>query len=101
MSRVSGKPYFVYVLWSPTGQRFYIGISENPTHRLEQHNAGISKWTAKFGPWRLVHMEPFVDYQGARKREIELKQQNSGEGFYKLIGRSFDDLSQIVKQSGS
>jgi putative endonuclease len=101
MSRVSGKPYFVYVLLSPSGQRFYIGISENPTHRLEQHNAGISKWTAKFGPWRLVHMEQFMDCREARKREIELKKQKGEEGFYKLIGRSFDDLTQTTEQSAS
>lgn len=29
MSRVSGKPYFVYVLWSPSGQVFYVEISED------------------------------------------------------------------------
>jgi hypothetical protein len=26
MSRVSGKPYYVYVLWSPCARRFYIGL---------------------------------------------------------------------------
>lgn len=52
---------------------------------------GNSKWTAKFGPWRLVHRERFEDYRGAREREIELKKQKGGEGFYKLIGRSYDD----------
>ena len=42
-----------------------------------------------------------MDYSGARKREIELKKQRGGEGFYKLIGRSFDDLTQIGKPSDS
>jgi predicted GIY-YIG superfamily endonuclease len=46
MSRVSGKPYFVYVLRSPSGHRFYTGISEDPQHRADQHNQGISNWTA-------------------------------------------------------
>jgi putative endonuclease len=88
-------------LWSPTGQRFYIGISENPKQRLEQHNAGISKWTAKFGPWVLVHTEQFADYSGARKRELGLKKQKGGEGFYKRIGRSYEELTQPEKPSGS
>jgi hypothetical protein len=35
MSRVSAKVYYVYVLWSPRAERFYIGISENPQRRLE------------------------------------------------------------------
>ena len=46
-------------------------------------------------------MEQFIDYRGARMREIELKKQKGGEGFYKLIGRSFDDLTQTVEPSGS
>ena len=46
-------------------------------------------------------MEQFIDYRGGRMREIELKKQNGGEGFYKLIDRSFDNLTQTVEQSGS
>jgi len=46
MSRVSGKSYCVYVLWSSSASRFYIGISGGPQTRLKQHNAGISKWTS-------------------------------------------------------
>ncbi|MES1168151.1 MAG: GIY-YIG nuclease family protein, partial [Oleiharenicola lentus] len=42
--------YQVYVLRNPNG-RLYIGVTENVAARLEQHNAGESKWTAKFGPW--------------------------------------------------
>ena len=34
-------------------------------------------------------------------REIELKKQKGGQGFYKLIGRGFDDLTQTLEQSGS
>ncbi len=101
MSRVSNKPYFVYVIWSDSSRRFYIGISENLAHRLELHNAGVSKWTSKFGPWRLVHAEQFTGYSGARKRELELKKQKGGEDFYKLIGRTFDDLTQREEQSDS
>jgi putative endonuclease len=92
MSRVSNKTYFLYLIWSDSSRRFYIGISDDPTRRLQQHNAGISKWTAKFGPWRLVHSERFANYRGARKREIELKKQKGGEGFYELVGRSFENL---------
>ena len=91
----------MYVIWSDAAGRFYIGISDSPAHRLDQHNAGVSKWTAKFGPWRLVHTEQFADYSGARKRELALKKQKGGEGFYKLIGRSFENLTQPVQQSGS
>jgi hypothetical protein len=54
MSRVSGKPYNVYVLWSPRARRFYIGLSENPQRRLAQHNQSGGGWTNRHAPWQLV-----------------------------------------------
>ena len=86
MSRVSGKPYSVYVLWSPQAHRFYLGISEDPTRRLQQHNQGLSHWTARYRPWRLVYVEKHPDYRAARKKELALKAQKSGQGFFRLTG---------------
>ena len=76
MSRVSGKPYFVYVLWSESGKRFYIGISEDPSHRLVQHNSSdLAGWTKRHRPWELVFTEMHDNYTKARRRELELKAQ--------------------------
>lgn len=86
MSRVSAKPYFLYILWSPSARRFYIGISENPQQRLRQHNEGEAGWTARYRPWILLHEERYENYRAARKREIELKQRKGGQGFYQLLG---------------
>jgi putative endonuclease len=87
MSRVSDKPYFVYVLWSTSGACFYIGISENPPTREEQHNSGTFKsWSKRYRPWTLVFDEQHPDYRSARKREIELKRQKGGKGFFAKTG---------------
>ena len=86
MSRVSGRPYFVYVLWSEVGRRFYTGVSEDPGQRLSQHNEWQSRWTSRYRPWTLVFEELFPSYTAARKRELLLKRQKGGEGFYKLTG---------------
>ena len=86
MSRVSGKPYFVYVLWSPSGRLFYIGISEDPQDRLRQHNDGVSRWTSAHRPWVLVYTEQCADYTLARRLENELKRQKGGQGFYQRTG---------------
>src|SRR5207237_1312952 len=87
MSRVSGKPYFVYVLWSETGQRFYTGIAEDPDYRLEQHNDSERKhWAVRFRPWRIVHKELQPDFAAARRRENELKKQKGGKGFFEKTG---------------
>ncbi|PYV10867.1 MAG: hypothetical protein DMG23_06200 [Acidobacteria bacterium] len=84
--RVTGKTYFVYVLWSERSHRFYIGISENPRKRLDQHNRARKSWTSRHRPWTLVLTESYENYTGARKRGIELKSQNSGRGFYARTG---------------
>ncbi len=87
MSRVSDKPYFVYVLWSAFGKRFYIGISEEPPHRLEQHNIGdLAGWTKRYRPWELVLTERHPRYAEARRRELELKAQKGGRGFFVKTG---------------
>ena len=98
MSRVSGKPYFVYILWSVSGHCFYIGISEDPAVRLLQHNAGGSKWTARHIPWELVKVEPYADYSEARKRELKLKKQKGGFGFFAMTRL---EVSRFRKHSGS
>jgi|SRR5258708_2679685 len=86
MSRVSGKPYFVYVLWSDSAHRFYIGISEDPVIRLDQHNSGQHGWTSRLRPWRLVFTEEQPDYTSAKKRENDLKAQKGGKGFFAKTG---------------
>src|SRR5271167_2971257 len=49
--------YFVYVLYSRTTNRHYIGFTTHITQRIGQHNSGITKSTKGRGPWVLVHQE--------------------------------------------
>jgi len=101
MSRVSGKPYFVYILWSGTGRRFYVGVSEDPESRLAQHNEGTAGWTARYRPWSLIRTEHYQNYSLARKREIILKAQKSGRGFFKLTGFDPNRFVRATKLLGS
>lgn len=77
--------YQVYVLQNSTG-RFYTGVSEDVAHRLAQHNSGVSKWTAKFRPWRLVWTSAQMSLSPARRLENLLKKQKGGRGFYRITG---------------
>ena len=87
MSRVTGIPYFLYVLWSASGRKFYIGISEDLEKRLEQHNGEKRLgWTHRYRPWTLVHTERFDSYSDARKRELHVKKQKGGAGFFATTG---------------
>ncbi|MBI3786842.1 MAG: GIY-YIG nuclease family protein [Ignavibacteriales bacterium] len=65
--------YWVYVLWSEKLQKRYIGSTENPEIRLEQHNRGLSSFTNGGAPWMLIHKEPFNTRSEAYKRERFLK----------------------------
>jgi putative endonuclease len=86
MPLVSGKAYYVYVIWSPRARRFYIGLSENPQGRLAQHNQSGRGWTARHAPWQLVYSECCENYSLAKRRELQLKAQKHGCGFWTLTG---------------
>ena len=78
--------YQVYVIQNATG-KFYIGLSENVSRRLQQHNQGVSKWTQNRGPWSLVWTSGGLTLSEARKLENRLKRQKGGHGFDRLIDR--------------
>jgi len=79
--------HFVYVLENPD-RKLYIGFSNEPGRRLDQHNAGQSKWTKGKGPWRIVWKSEELSFSNARKLENKLKRQKRGDGFYKITGLS-------------
>ena len=76
--------YRVYLIENPAGRR-YLGLSEDVTERLAQHNAGRSKWTAKYRPWQLVWASSPRSLTEARKLERLLKRQKGGRGLQPLL----------------
>ena len=65
--------YHVYVLWSEKLQKRYVGSTSDLKNRLEEHNAGRSRFTKGGVPWLLIHREQFVENSEARRRENFLK----------------------------
>jgi predicted GIY-YIG superfamily endonuclease len=80
------KNYFVYILWSAFHKRFYIGVTDDVKRRLDQHNAGISKWTRGRGPWVIVWQRLFSSLSEARRFENRLKKQKGGNKFFEYTG---------------
>jgi putative endonuclease len=68
---------FVYVLWSESLKKRYIGSCEDLPQRLIQHNKGQSKFTKGGIPWKLIYSEELENTSQARKRELFMK---SGAG---------------------
>jgi putative endonuclease len=66
--------FIVYVLYSITYDKIYIGYSSNPAARLLSHNTLAKKgWTIKYRPWEVLYKEVYDTKKQAMEREKELK----------------------------
>jgi len=65
--------YYAYVIYSPTGKKYYKGSCHDLGIRLSGHNSGNTTFTRKFRPWQLVYSEGFDSLDQARKRERYFK----------------------------
>ena len=64
----------VYVIRSKSDEIYYVGMSTNIISRINEHNAGKSKFTSGHRPWELIYFEDnFPSAVEARKREKYLK----------------------------
>jgi len=72
--------YFVYVLYSRVFDRIYIGMTQNISNRLQEHNTGQNTSTKAFVPWEMVYIEILETRILARAKEIKLKS-SSGRRF--------------------
>jgi putative endonuclease len=78
----------VYVLYSKSYNKIYIGYSSNLEERLKSHNElGTKGWTIHYRPWELVHFEIFEDKKLAMKREKKLKTYRGREYIRELLSK--------------
>jgi len=75
--------HYVYVLQSEKfPDKFYTGQTDDLKNRLKNHNAGFSKATRPYVPWKIVSYHAFEDTRLALKFEKYLKS-GSGQEFSK------------------
>ena len=78
--------YTVYVLYSRSFDKIYIGYTSNLAQRLRSHNELSEKgWTVKYRPWELVYKESFTTKSAAMRRERELKSARGRAFLWDLI----------------
>ncbi len=66
--------YHVYLLYSSSSDRYYVGYTTDLAQRVSEHNSGSgARWTRGKGPWALVYYEYFDSESEARKREVSIK----------------------------
>ena len=70
--------HYVYLLYSETSDRFYIGSTGNLEQRIHAHNGGNNISTKHGAPWRLVYFEAYEERSDALAREQRLKHHGKG-----------------------
>ena len=65
--------YVVYILFSPTLKKYYVGSTLHLTIRLEEHNRGKSPFTKKGMPWNLIHHIECENHKEAVQLENKIK----------------------------
>ncbi len=53
--------YFVYIIKSKKNDSLYIGVTNEVTRRLREHNEGKTFSTKRYLPWYLVYVEGYYN----------------------------------------
>jgi putative endonuclease len=78
--------YTVYVLYSKSFEKIYIGFTNNLSQRFLSHNELAKKgWTVNFRPWEIIHTEIFETKGEAMQREKQLKSAKGREWLWSVI----------------
>ncbi|MGB5850499.1 MAG: GIY-YIG nuclease family protein [Ignavibacteriaceae bacterium] len=63
----------MYAISSKTRKYIYVGITNNLSRRIADHNRGYNKTTRAYRPFKLMLSEEFTTRTAAREREKYLK----------------------------
>ncbi len=77
--------FHLYILYSESLERFYVGHSNDLEARVKRHNRAGNKYTSKGQPWKLVYSEEFSSKELAYARERQIKKWKSSKMILKLI----------------
>lgn len=84
--------YIVYILVSLKNPlKYYIGLTENLSKRLEDHNNQKSGYSSKYAPWKI---ETFIDFQDQFLAQAFEKYLKSGSGFAFLKKRLIPQIKE-------
>ena len=84
--------YCVYILYSVSVDRYYVGQTSNLEEQLKRHNQGKSKYTKSGIPWTLKYKESFTSRTEAMVKEKEIKSSESREQIIRYIQSDENEL---------
>ena len=77
--------FYVYIIFSATANKYYVGSCQNVQQRLDDHLNSRSKYTKMAKDWELKYTESFETRSQAYQREMEIKKKKSRVFIEKLI----------------
>ena len=77
--------FIVYILYSSSIDKYYVGYTNDLERRLSEHNRKKGKYTDGGIPWHLVHKEEYEGKNGAMDREKFIKSQKSRQYILSII----------------
>jgi putative endonuclease len=94
--------FYIYIIYSVASDRFYVGHSQDPWHRLEQHLSNRKdKYTGRNSDWELQAVFKVGVTRGeADKLEKYIKRQKSRRLIELLVKKDFvpeGKLAQLVR----
>ena len=91
--------FILYILYSPTHNKTYVGQTDNLGRRIAEHNRGKVRSTKAFAPWELLHMEEFEDRENALQREKYYKSSAGRKKIKEILGtKKSARLCEVNKQ---
>ncbi|PIF34743.1 putative endonuclease [Flavobacterium sp. 9] len=77
--------FIVYILFSESKNRFYIGFTSNLEERLIRHNQKSKGFTENVNDWKVIYTENYETKELAHKRELQIKSWKSRIKIQELI----------------
>mgnify|MGYP002396570090 CR=1 FL=1 len=85
--------HFVYIIYSESADRYYIGETADWQHRLESHRGGRQRWTSRANDWEMKYLEKLSSVTEAKKRERQIKKSKSRKATERWIASSCNEAS--------
>ena len=79
--------YKVYILWSESLEKYYVGSTNDLEDRVYRHNSGQGKFTSKGMPWELVWNYECVNRSEAVRMENTIKKRGIKRFLLDNIGK--------------
>jgi len=80
--------FYVYIIYSQSLDRYYIGQTQNLQNRLFRHTNSGNKSTKTARDWKLVYQESLQSRAEAVQKEAEIKRKKSRKYIEWFITRS-------------